>query len=58
MRTTHPFDDDHLREECAIFRYGSGDAAAHAALDYTPFNIVQKRWYRCPGNGRFMRTVS
>tara|TARA_B100000676_G_scaffold223954_1_gene221309 strand:- start:652 stop:2103 length:1452 start_codon:yes stop_codon:yes gene_type:complete len=33
MRTTHPYDDDHLREECAIFGiYGSGDAAAHAAL--------------------------
>lgn len=33
MRTTQPYDDDHLREECAIFGiYGSGDAAAHAAL--------------------------
>lgn len=33
MRSTHPYDDDHLREECAIFGiYGSGDAAAHAAL--------------------------
>ncbi|MDJ0686423.1 MAG: amidophosphoribosyltransferase [Alphaproteobacteria bacterium] len=33
MRTTNPFDDDKLREECAIFGvYGSEDAAAHAAL--------------------------
>ena len=33
MRTTHSFDDDHLREECAVFGiYGSSDAAAHAAL--------------------------
>ncbi|MBM3600276.1 MAG: amidophosphoribosyltransferase [Alphaproteobacteria bacterium] len=31
--TTRPFDDDHLREECAIFGiYGTPDAAAHTAL--------------------------
>jgi amidophosphoribosyltransferase len=31
--TTNPFDDDHLREECAVFGiYGHPDAAAHAAL--------------------------
>ncbi len=30
---TNPFDDDHLREECAVFGiYGHDDAAAHAAL--------------------------
>ncbi len=33
MRNTHPFDDDHLREECGVFGiYGSGDAAAYSAL--------------------------
>ena len=31
--TTNPFDDDHLREECAVFGvYGHPDAAAHVAL--------------------------
>jgi amidophosphoribosyltransferase len=31
--TTNPFDDDHLREECAVFGvYGHDDAAAHVAL--------------------------
>jgi amidophosphoribosyltransferase len=31
--TTNPFDDDHLREECAVFGvYGHIDAAAHVAL--------------------------
>jgi len=31
--TKHPFDDDHLHEECGVFGiYGSDDAAAHAAL--------------------------
>ncbi len=31
--TTNPFDDDHLREECAVFGvYGHVDAAAHVAL--------------------------
>ena len=31
--TTRPFDDDHLREECAIFGiYGTSDATAHTAL--------------------------
>ena len=33
MPTTNPFDDDHLREECAVFGvYGHVDAAAHVAL--------------------------
>ena len=33
IRSTNPFDDDKLREECAIFGiYGTSDAAAHAAL--------------------------
>ncbi len=33
MLTTHPFDDDHLHEECAVFGiYGHPEAAAHAAL--------------------------
>ncbi len=33
MLTTNPFDDDKLREECAIFGIsGSSDAAAHTAL--------------------------
>ena len=33
MITTHPFDDDKLREECGIFGIiGTKDAAAHAAL--------------------------
>jgi len=33
MLTTHPFDDDHLREECGIFGvYGSEGAAALVAL--------------------------
>ncbi|MBM3619135.1 MAG: amidophosphoribosyltransferase [Alphaproteobacteria bacterium] len=32
-RSTNPFDDDKLREECAIFGiYGSPDASAHTAL--------------------------
>jgi amidophosphoribosyltransferase len=32
-RSTNPFDDDKLREECALFGiYGSPDAAAHTAL--------------------------
>jgi amidophosphoribosyltransferase len=31
--TTNPFNDDHLREECAVFGvYGHVDAAAHVAL--------------------------
>jgi len=31
--TTHPFDDDKLREECGVFGiYGHVDAAAHTAL--------------------------
>ncbi len=31
--TTNPFDDDHLREECAVFGvFGHVDAAAHVAL--------------------------
>lgn len=31
--TTSPYDDDHLREECAVFGiYGTSDAAAHTAL--------------------------
>ena len=33
VRFAHPFDDDHLREECGIFGIaGHGDAAAHTAL--------------------------
>ena len=33
MRISSPHQDDHMREECAIFGiYGSGDASAHAAL--------------------------
>ena len=33
MLTTHPFDDDHLHEECGIFGvYGSEGAAALVAL--------------------------
>lgn len=33
MLTTHPFDDDKLREECGVFAiYGTPDAAAHTAL--------------------------
>ncbi len=33
MLKTNPFDDDKLREECAVFGiYGDGDAAAHTAL--------------------------
>ncbi|MBE9555224.1 MAG: amidophosphoribosyltransferase [Proteobacteria bacterium] len=33
MPTTNPFEDDHLREECAVFGvYGHVDAAAHVAL--------------------------
>ncbi|MBI3708147.1 MAG: amidophosphoribosyltransferase [Proteobacteria bacterium] len=33
MITTHPFDDDKLREECGLFGiYGHPDAAAHTAL--------------------------
>ncbi|MCC7275733.1 MAG: class II glutamine amidotransferase, partial [Alphaproteobacteria bacterium] len=31
--TTHPYDDDHLKEECGVFGiYGHPDAAAHTAL--------------------------
>jgi len=31
--TTHPFDDDHLREECGVFGiHGVGEAAAHTVL--------------------------
>lgn len=33
MITTHPFDDDHLKEECGVFGIvGHQDAAAHTAL--------------------------
>ncbi|KIL98539.1 Amidophosphoribosyltransferase [Paramagnetospirillum magnetotacticum MS-1] len=33
MLTTHPFDDDHLREECGVFGiFGHPEAAAHVAL--------------------------
>ncbi len=33
MITTHPYDDDHLREECAVFGiFGHDEAAALAAL--------------------------
>jgi amidophosphoribosyltransferase len=33
MITTHPFDDDHLREECGVYGiFGHADAAAHTAL--------------------------
>jgi amidophosphoribosyltransferase len=33
MRTTHPFDDDHLREECGVFGvFGHVDASALVAL--------------------------
>ncbi len=33
MFTTHPFDDDHLKEECGVFGiFGHQDASAHAAL--------------------------
>jgi amidophosphoribosyltransferase len=33
MRTTNPFDDDKLREECGVFGiYGHPDAAPHTAL--------------------------
>ena len=33
MLTTHPFDDDHLHEECGVFGiFGHVDAAAHTAL--------------------------
>lgn len=31
--TTHPFDDDHLREECGVFGlFGTDNAAAHTVL--------------------------
>ena len=33
MLTTHPYDDDHLREECGVFGiFGHPEAAAHVAL--------------------------
>ncbi len=33
MATTHPYDDDHLKEECGVFGiFGHPDAAAHTAL--------------------------
>ena len=33
MLTTHPFDDDHLHEECGVFGiFGHADAAAHTTL--------------------------
>ena len=33
MLTTHPFDDDHLHEECGIFGiFGDEEAAAHTVL--------------------------
>ncbi len=33
MPTTHPYDDDHLREECGVFGvFGHGEAAALVAL--------------------------
>src|SRR6202000_2839313 len=33
MLTTHPYDDDHLREECGVFGvYGHDDSAALVAL--------------------------
>lgn len=33
ITTTHPYDDDHLKEECAVFGiYGHEEAAQHTAL--------------------------
>jgi amidophosphoribosyltransferase len=33
MLTTHPYDDDHLKEECGVFGiFGHPDSAAHTAL--------------------------
>ncbi|MBF0391305.1 MAG: amidophosphoribosyltransferase [Alphaproteobacteria bacterium] len=33
MLTTHPYDDDHMHEECGVFGiFGHSEAAAHAAL--------------------------
>ena len=33
MLTTHPFDDDHLKEECGVFGiFGVEEAATHCAL--------------------------
>lgn len=56
MPTTNPYDDDHLREECAIFGiHGSKDAAAHAALG---LHALQHRGQEAAGivaagNGQF-----
>ena len=56
MQKTNPFDDDHLREECAIFGiYGSLDAAAHTALG---LHALQHRGQEAAGivttgNGQF-----
>ena len=33
LTTTHPFDDDHLHEECAVFGiYGTNEASINTAL--------------------------
>mgnify|MGYP001215177958 CR=1 FL=1 len=56
MRNTHPFDDDHVREECGVFGiYGSGDAAAYSALG---LHALQHRGQEAAGivstgNGQF-----
>ena len=62
--TTHPFDDDHLHEECGVFGiFGHGDASALAALGLhalqhrgqeaagiVSFNGVHFHDHRAPGH--------
>ena len=59
MLTTHPFDDDHLHEECAVFGiYGHPEAAAHTALG---LHALQHRGQEAAGivthDGAQFRTV-
>ena len=55
--TTNPFDDDHLREECAVFGvYGHPDAAAHVALGLHAF-IALPLLLRFVGGANPIKTI-
>ena len=48
MLTTHPFDDDHLREECGVFGVSGSDASA-AALVALGLHALQHRGQEAAG---------
>ncbi|WP_315760191.1 amidophosphoribosyltransferase [Sphingomonas sp. Y38-1Y] len=51
MLTTHPFDDDHLREECGIFGVSGGEGAA--ALVALGLHALQHRGQEAAGISTF-----